>query len=155
YCVNTEQQLRDRNISRSQVREVLPRLLDEYHLAGKPLGSRQLDDQRIDELGRAIFIGTREQAAEAAASALAEGGSPEAVGESISLAANMLLLHDPGRTKENSTPQKPPGGVHGDSVGVHASDAANAWRNISRVSNQRNQVASLIVGAFHTAGQAG
>ena len=36
---------------------------------------------------------------------------------------------------------------------MHASDAANAWRNISRVSNPRNKVASLIVGAFHTAGQ--
>jgi hypothetical protein len=40
-------------------------------------------------------------------------------------------------------------------VGVHASDAANAWRNISRVSDRRNAVASLIVGAYHTAGQTG
>jgi hypothetical protein len=38
---------------------------------------------------------------------------------------------------------------------VHASDAANAWRNIARVSNRRNTLASLIVGAYHTAGQAG
>jgi hypothetical protein len=38
---------------------------------------------------------------------------------------------------------------------VHASDAANAWRNIARVANHRNQVASLIVDAYHTAGQAG
>jgi uncharacterized protein HemY len=36
---------------------------------------------------------------------------------------------------------------------VHASDAANAWRNISRVGNARNRVSALIVGAFHTAGQ--
>jgi hypothetical protein len=36
---------------------------------------------------------------------------------------------------------------------VHASDAANAWRNIARVSNDRNRVASLIVAAFHTGGQ--
>src|SRR5262249_24746347 len=41
------------------------------------------------------------------------------------------------------------------SVGVHASDAANAWRNIARVADHRNTVASLIVGAYHTAGQAG
>jgi hypothetical protein len=80
---------------------------------------------------------------------------PECVGEAISLAANKLLLHDPGRTERNSTPQKPPGCVHGDSVGVHASDAANAWRNISRVANPRNKAAALIVGAFHTAGQTG
>jgi hypothetical protein len=38
---------------------------------------------------------------------------------------------------------------------VHASDAANAWRNIARVSNHRNTYASLIVGAYHTAGQTG
>ena len=80
---------------------------------------------------------------------------PEAVGEAISMAANLLVLHDPGRREQNSTPQKPPGCVHGDSTGVHASDAANAWRNIARVSNPRNTVASLIVGAYHTAGQFG
>ena len=38
---------------------------------------------------------------------------------------------------------------------MHASDAANAWRNISRVSDRRNTYASLIVGAYHTAGQSG
>jgi hypothetical protein len=38
---------------------------------------------------------------------------------------------------------------------VHASDAANAWRNIARVSDARNIFASLIVGAYHTAGQSG
>ena len=38
--------------------------------------------------------------------------------------------------------------VHGDSAGVHASDAANAWRNIARVSNPRNAFASLIVAAY-------
>src|SRR5207253_2010627 len=45
--------------------------------------------------------------------------------------------------------------THGDSKGVHASDSANAWRNIARVSNHRNTIASLIVGAYHTAGQGG
>src|SRR5207244_9000790 len=66
-----------------------------------------------------------------------------------------LLLNDPGRPKEHSNDAKPPGSVHGDSVGLHASDAANAWRQIARVSNARNTFASLIVGAYHTAGQNG
>ena len=52
-------------------------------------------------------------------------------------------------------PGKPIGSVHGASVGVHASDSANAWRNIARVSNARNTFASLICGAYHTAGQNG
>jgi hypothetical protein len=71
----------------------------------------------------------------------------------MSLAANRLVLHDPGRREGQTNADKPAGSCHGDSVGVHASDAANAWRNIARVSNQRNMAASLIVGAFHTAGQ--
>src|SRR5207245_5728634 len=85
------------------------------------------------------------------AAALAEGMAPEAIGEAISLAANRLILCDPGLQK--ASPGKPVGSVHGASVGVHASDSANAWRNIARVSNARNAVASLIVGAYHTAGQ--
>ena len=51
------------------------------------------------------------------------------------------MLHDPGRRKED-TAKKPIGSVHGASVGVHASDAANAWRNIARVSDRRNTYAS-------------
>jgi hypothetical protein len=153
YCVSTEQNMRDKNYPRSDVRQALPRLLDEFHLLGKPLGNRKAEDGWVERLANTIFSGTREQAAEAAAAALAEGMEPEAVGEAIALAANLLVLHDPGRREEYSAPGKPPGCVHGDSVGVHASDSANAWRNIARVGDERNKIASLIVGAYHTAGQ--
>jgi hypothetical protein len=101
----------------------------------------------------AIYGGSRAQAAEAAAAALAEGMAPEAVAEAMVLAANRLVLCDRGRPKEWAQDGKPVGSCHGDSVGVHASDSANAWRNIAKVSNPRNVVASLIVGAYHTAGQ--
>jgi hypothetical protein len=153
HCVDAEQRLRDKNTPRSDVRQVLPRLLDQYHLVGKPLGERQADDAWVEQLARTILTGTQEQAADASAAALAEGMHPEAVGEAISMAANLLVLHDPGRREQYSSAQKPPGCVHGDSIGVHASDAANAWRHIARVSNPRNKVASLVVGAYHTAGQ--
>ena len=76
----------------------------------------------------------------------------EAIGEAISLAANAKLLHDPGRP-EAKRGGKYKGSVHGDSVGVHASDAANAWRNIARVSNHRNAVISLLLGAHNSAGK--
>jgi hypothetical protein len=46
---------------------------------------------------------------------------------------------------------KPIGSVHGDSIGVHASDSANAWRNMARVGNTRNCFASLILGAYQVA----
>jgi hypothetical protein len=153
YCVNTEQQMRDKNYPKSDVREALPRLLDQHRLVGKPLGDRRAEDDWIEQLARTIFAGSREQAADAVAGALAEGFHPEDVGEAMSLAANLLVLHDPGRVEANSAPGKPPGCVHGDSVGVHASDASNAWRNIARVGNPQNRVASLIVGAYHTGGQ--
>ena len=153
FCLDSEQNSRDHHHPAPAVRRLLPRLLDQYRLLTRPLGTRQAGDSWVEEVAGTIFSGTREQAAEAVAAALAEGMDPEAVGEAISMAANLLVLHDPGRREEHSSPQKPAGCVHGDSVGVHASDAANAWRNIARVSNSRHKAASLIVGAYHTAGQ--
>lgn len=153
YCANVENRMIENDRPRSAIRTILPKLLDEYDLLGRSLGKKTGDDTWLRELSETIFQGTREQAAQAVAQALAEGWSPESIGEAMSLAANMLVLHDPGRPEEWAREGKPAGSCHGDSVGVHASDAAIAWRNIARVSNQRNTVASLIVGAFHTAGQ--
>lgn len=153
YCANVERQMTDRKYPKSPIRTVLPALLDQYKLLGKPTGQKSGDDAWLEQLARAIFSGTREQAADAAAQAIGEGYAPEAVGEAISLASNMLVLHDPGRVEKQANKDKPTGSCHGDSVGVHASDSANAWRNIVRVSDHRNTVASLIVGAFHTGGQ--
>ena len=155
YCLDVEQRMREKNYPQSKIRELLPRLLDEYKLLGVKLGTREADDQWTEQLAQTVFTGTHEAAATAVAAALAEGFDPEAIGESLSRAANLLVLHDPGRSVAGSSPNKPPGCVHGDSVGVHASDAANAWRNISRVGNRRTKIASLLVGAFHTAGQHG
>lgn len=149
FCVNSEQNLKKYHRQPSKIRTVLPMLLDQYSLLSKPLGNRKAEDSWVDSLARTIYRSNPEQAAEAAAAALAEGFDPEAVGEAVSLASNALVLHDQGRTK--AFPDKPLGSVHGDSVGVHASDSANAWRNIARVSNKRNTIASLIVGAYHTA----
>src|SRR5207247_3740239 len=60
-------------------------------------------------------------------------------------------LRDMGRTPRDEVPGKPLGSVHGDSIGVHATDSANAWRNMARVSNARNCFASLILGAYQVA----
>jgi hypothetical protein len=153
FCVDAEQYLRKGRPV--EVRTVLPKLLDQYRLLDRPVGTRAAEDGWVERLAATIYAGSGAQAADAAAAALAEGFSPEAVGEAISLAANRLVLCDPGRRPEDARPGKPAGSIHGASVGVHASDSANAWRNIARVSDLRNTVASLIVGAYHTAGQAG
>jgi hypothetical protein len=153
YCATTERHMIDRGQSLGAIRTVLPKLMDQYNLADLTPGKNSGDDAWIDELAATIFRGSRDQAANAAAQSLRDGYSPEAIGEAISIAANMLVLHDPGRPEQWANADKPLGSCHGDSVGVHASDAANAWRNIVRISNPRNVVAGLIVAAFHTAGQ--
>jgi len=148
YCVRAEQpnQLR----YNGTVRATLPRILDTHRLIGRELGTRAVSDQWVEDLSIAMFRGTPEQAADAAGAALAEGIDPAAVSEAIALAANQLVLRDNGRAADGG-PNKPIGSIHGDSIGVHACDSANAWRNLSRVSNQRNKVVCLILGAWQVA----
>jgi hypothetical protein len=137
------------------IQTVLPRLLDAYKLLSATPGSKKVDDAWIERVAKTVYADKQEKAAETVAAALADGVEPDAISEAISLAATMLVLGDPGRKKEGASPNKPEGSVHGDSVGVHASDAANGWRHIATVASARNTFASLIAAAYHTAGQAG
>jgi hypothetical protein len=148
YCVKNEKWSAQ---YQSQPRTLVPKLLDQHKLLGKKLGTRKVDDAWVDKMSQTIFKSKPEQAAEAVAAALAEGILPDALGEAISLAANQLVLRDAGRRKNEVQPNKPMGSVHGDSIGVHASDSANAWRNIARVSKPRNTVVSLILGGYQVA----
>jgi hypothetical protein len=136
YCVQAESWRRQS--SGDDPRTVLPKMLEQHKLLGRAAGDRKADDKWIEQFSQAIFKATPEQAADAAAAALAEGMSPVDVGEALSLAANQLVLRDAGRSLKEESPGKPSGSVHGDSIGVHACDSANAWRNMSRVSNPRN-----------------
>jgi hypothetical protein len=137
------------------IRTVLPRLLEAHKLLAAKPGSKKVDDGWVEKLAKTVHSDRQDRAAEAVAAALADGVDPDAVSEAISLAGTMLVLGDPGRKKEWAAPNKPEGSVHGDSVGVHASDAANGWRHIAKVASVRNTFASLIAAAYHTAGQAG
>lgn len=135
----------------NNIRVVLPKMFDQYKLLGKSIGTRKADDAWIEKMSQMIYASDGAKAADAVAAALAEGMSPEAIGEAMSLAANRYVLCDPGRPKKGVPAHKPEGSVHGDSVGVHVSDSVNAWRSIARVTDARNTFASLIVGAYHTA----
>ena len=150
YCVRSERDY-PHTAETDRPRVLLPKLLDQYKLVGRPLGDRPMDDAWVERTARTIFEGTPDQAAETAAAALAEGIAPDAVGEAISLAANQLVLRDAGRREREVQPGKPLGSVHGDSIGVHACDSANAWRNMARAANPRNTVACLILGAYQVA----
>lgn len=139
HCADHERMRIEHKQPESPIRALMPKLLDQYKLAGKQLGSKDPGDAAVDELSRVIYSGPRDRAAEAVAAALAEGISPEVVGEAISLASNLYVLRqgsDRWRT-------------HGDSAGVHSSDATNAWRNMSRVAETKHAVSGLIVAAYH------
>ena len=151
YCVKSEREW-NHSAHSDKPRTVLPRVMEEYKLAGRPAyGKREPDDAWIDRTSKEIFEATPEHAAEIAAAALAEGFSPGDIGQAISLAANQLVLRDAGRVANQTSPGKPLGSVHGDSIGVHACDSANAWRNMAKVSNPRNTAACLILGAYQVA----
>jgi hypothetical protein len=132
-------------------RALLPKVLDQHKLAGRTLGTRRPDDAWVESLSRTILGGGSEQAAGAVAEALAEGTAPDAVAEAISLATNQLVLRDMGRPAGQTAPNKPVGSVHGDGIGVHACDSANAWRNLARVGIPRQTVACLILSACQAA----
>jgi hypothetical protein len=150
YCLKSEKQTNYPE-SLKEPRSVLPNLLEKHRLLDRMPGKREADDAWIDSTSRAIFAATPADAAGLVASALADGMSPAALGEALSLAANQLVLRDHGRRETEVQAYKPAGSVHGDSIGVHACDSANAWRNMARAANARNTFASLIEGAWQVA----
>ncbi|MFO1019774.1 MAG: hypothetical protein U0903_03645 [Planctomycetales bacterium] len=159
YCIKNDQ-----NPSYSEsfrpLRELLPKVLDQHHLVSKPFGNKTADDAWIEQFSNTVFNASPSEAAHAVGVALSEGFAPSTVAEAISLAANQLVLRDPGRIEKWASKEKPAGSVHGDSIGVHACDAVNALRNMSLIANQRNSAACLILAAYevssdgHTRGDA-
>ena len=148
YCVRAEPEQRPSMTAHGLM---LVKLLEEFKLEGQSPGTKLADDAFVEHLSQTFATASPEDAGRAAASALAEGFDPGVIGEAISLAASLLVLRDAGRLPQWEDRLKPAGSVHGDSVGVHASDAANAWRNLARVSSGRNVFACLIIGAWQVA----
>jgi hypothetical protein len=133
------------------LRDLLPKLLDQHKMLGSKPGTRSADDAWVEKFSNSVFGATADGGAGLVAEALAEGFSAEAIGEALSLAANQLVLRDPGRPKQWTAPNKPVGSVHGDSVGVHCSDTIHAWRNLARAGDRRTQVTSLILAGYQVA----
>lgn len=141
FCITHELGRKKHNSPESPIRTLMPKLLDQHKLAGWRPGTRDPGDDAVEALAKVIYQGPAERSADAAAAALAEGISPEVVGEAISLASNMLVL------KQGADQWR----THGDSSGVHSSDATNAWRNMARHSRPQYAVSGLIVAAYHVA----
>src|SRR4051794_9647373 len=81
-----------RNSGDQSIRTLLPGWMEKYRLMEKAVGTRKADDAWVERLGQTVYGQPREQAAEAVAAALAEGYSPDAVGEALSLACARLVL---------------------------------------------------------------
>ena len=135
------------------VRSELPAVLEESGVLGKPLGQRAVDDVWIATLAHELANASRKQGAARVAAALAEGVTPDAVGQALSLAATQLMLRQRPRT--NASPGKPVGSVHGAGTGVHGSDTAAAWRGMARFGSERQRKLALVAGGYHVAGQSG
>ncbi len=147
YAVNTESRRLKAGYPESGIRKTLPVLIDRYHLTEMKFGHKSGDDKWINELCSNLLNSTPNDAADAMAKAIQSGYSHASVGEALSLASTRRVLTDPGRSI--AYPGKPVGSVHGDSVGVHASDSSNAWRNIAKYCNETNAVLGMVVGAYH------
>jgi hypothetical protein len=138
FCTSHEKNRIERKGAESPIRALMPKLLDQYKLAGKKLGMRDPGDAAVEELARTIYQGPADKSAEAVAGLCRRDG-PEVVGEAVSLASNMLVLRqDVWRT-------------HGDSAGVHSSDATNAFRNMARHGDPQFATTGLIVAGYHVA----
>lgn len=143
FCVDAESNMIARKYPGSGIRTVLPKLIDQYKLASVAFGKRDPGDAWVDATSLAIYNGPADRAADVVAAALADGVDPEVVGEAISLASNLLILRQGQGGNEWRT--------HGDSRGVHSSDATNAWRNMARVMEPQHAASGLIVAAYHSA----
>ncbi len=139
FCADHERMRIEHKQPESPIRALVPKLLDQYKLVGISLGKRDPGDAAVKALSETIYQGPRDLAAEAVASALADGIDPEVVGEAISMASNLYVLRQPAEKWR----------THGDSAGVHSSDATNAWRNMARVAESKHAVSGLIVAAYH------
>jgi hypothetical protein len=149
YCVDVERKKARSKYPEPQVRTVLPRVLDKHRLLERAPGTRPVDDAWVDRMAVLLLTASPEDAADAVGAALAEGIDPQAVGEALTVSATEQVLRDPGRPQKWASPGKPEGSVHGDSIGVHASDSMNAWRNIAAVANRQNAMISLVAAAVH------
>jgi hypothetical protein len=148
YCLNAES---SRRAEWEEPGRVLTVAIEKYGLLARESGAKEAEDAFVEELSQIFFASSPAESAEAAAAALAAGYRPEVIGEALSLAANQIVMRDPGRIPEWEFPGKPTGSVHGDSVGVHASDAVHAWRHLAKAGTGKHAHACLILGAWQVA----
>src|SRR5262249_52403502 len=95
HCIDQQAELREDH-PESEIRKLLPKLLDQYRLLSRAPGKRKAEDAWVERLADTLRYSDRPKSADAVAAALGEGMLPEHVGEAISLAANAVNLDPRG-----------------------------------------------------------
>jgi hypothetical protein len=149
YCVDNEKHRKGQGYSKAG--EVVTKVLDQHQLDAKKARNRTADDAWVAKTSESIYKATPEQAAGIVAEAIDEGFSIGSIAEAIRLTSNELVLRDKGRPQGQTSDGKPMGSCHGDSIGVHASDSANAWCNLAAASNERNSHLCLLLAGYQVA----
>lgn len=142
---NLQAYLKRRNIKVEPMRAAITKMVDQYSLLDRRAGTKQADNAWLEEMSYFIFSHTNEESMDAVAAALKEGIAPDSIAQAISMAATHLVLRQDRLSKDDWR-------SHGATPGVHAADAANAWRNMIQVSTPRNVVVGLLVSAWHCGG---
>jgi hypothetical protein len=149
YCAREEEGIkREGGHPYLAIRTLVPKALDQHRLFARQPGQRKPDDQWIEALADTVYRSTSEQAVDVTAAALAEGMETDAVAEALVLAANRVILCQDVDGERGRH-------AHGNTEGIHSSDAINAWRHIARVCDHANAVVSLLVGSYYIAQDGG
>ena len=138
YCVKSEREWNAHAPSRTGRASLLPKLLDQYKLVGKPLGTRTAEDAWVDqhEPDRSSRR-RRSRPPRRRPPPWPRAWRPTRSARRSRWPPTSWCCATPAARPGEVQPNKPVGSVHGDSIGVHACDSANAWRNMARVGNPR------------------
>ena len=82
-CAHHASQRNKRKNYDPSIRRDIPKLVDQYKLLGIKIGKRDPGDKWVAKMAQTIYENDRYKAAEAIAASLAEGISPEVIGEAI------------------------------------------------------------------------
>ena len=128
FCAHNELNIRRyhqrRGLKADPMRTAITRMVDQYSL----LDRIRHDDQWLESMSNFIFSHSDVESMDAVAAAIKEGIAPDSISQAISMAATQLVLRQ-DRLSEDSWH------CHGATPGVHGADAANAWRNMLKVSS--------------------
>lgn len=145
YCIKLEPH---RNASSLNIAADVLRQIARVTEPLSPRALSTISNLWIRQFADLLLSSGTDAAVTATADALLAGVPAAAISEAVSLAANDLVLRDPGRPEQWAQPNKPAGSVHGDSIGVHASDTAHAWKQIVQVADLQNTHAAVILSAL-------